>query len=1068
MHDTYHDLETYCATPIKDGTHRYAEDAEVLLWAFAGAKGEPRVWDLRSKSLWEANEKGQVTEVWRAPEDSDQLLVPRPLWDMLNDPEALVWFHNGAAFDFVVLDRGMPWFTRLVPPARRRDTMVQAYCHALPGALDKLGAILKLNEDDQKLKDEGKRYIQLFCKPQANGTYNHRESHPEEWVGFVRYAARDIITMRAARRLMPQWNYREGKQMDLWQAHLRMTCRGMFTDRELAEAAIDTAEREKKRMARRVNTLTAGAVAAATQRDKLLNFLKPILAEHGVDLPDLTADTIERRLDDENLPASVKELMLLRLRASMNSVSKYKTLVRGVNSDGRLRGCSQFRGAGRTGRTAHRMFQPGNLPRPAYKDYAFIETGIEAIKAGCLDLVTDNVMEMCASAVRGVIVAPPGKKLVIADLSNIEGRVAAWLAGEHWKLDAFRAYDAGEGPDLYVIAYCKSFNVALAAWDGDKNKRQIGKVEELMFQYEGGVGAWITGAATYGIDLDAMTEAVYPTLPPDVVGEAESFLHWRYGEATEAFRKRTLKLKARRDAGPTEDVDPTNWALELDAEEARSQDRFEADKLLARMGLPEKTFVTCDSLKRLWRRAHPAIVSYWAELKDTVIEAINNPGATLTARKIKVRRDGQWLRLGLPSGRALCYPNPRLTKDGAIAYTGQNPYTKTWGEVKTYGGKIFENCLSRGTLVLTSTGWVPIIDVTVGMRVWDGEEWVSHEGCIYRGNRTTITTFGVRMTPDHKVLTTEGWRCASSCEGHHRANCGLPDGYPVPRQRRSTIALGRGMSVWQDPRYGRQRLYQVGEAREHQFMWLHEGCNDQRAQHKTRNVTASALRRVAQHARSVCIAFASCMGELRRAGDQGLRTLARGVQQLLVGHGSLVFARTDAGAQGQQPGLLSNELRMGDTLRAGPQHPEESTSTHPCRHDDVQGGCRTLRREVHHAALATGQPLANGESVESVFDLINCGPRHRFVVWGDGAPLIVHNCVQAVANDQFLEPLPAIEEAGFEPVLDIHDEWVCEADAARDDLSADRLAGLMCMDLGWNVGLPLAAAGFETDRYHKE
>lgn len=32
-----------------------------------------------------------------------------------------------------------------------------------------------------------------------------------------------------------------------------------------------------------------------------------------------------------------------------------------------------------------------------------------------------------------------------------------------------------------------------------------------------------------------------------------------------------------------------------------------------------------------------------------------------------------------------------------------------------------------------------------------------------------------------------------------------------------------------------------------------------------------------------------------------------------------------------------------------------------------------------------------------VFDLLNCGPRQRFVVLGNDGPMVVHNCVQAVA-----------------------------------------------------------------------
>ena len=49
-------------------------------------------------------------------------------------------------------------------------------------------------------------------------------------------------------------------------------------------------------------------------------------------------------------------------------------------------------------------------------------------------------------------------------------------------------------------------------------------------------------------------------------------------------------------------------------------------------------------------------------------------------------------------------------------------------------GKIAElACIAEGSLVLTDRGEVPIEQVTTEMKVWDGAEWVSHEGVVYRG-----------------------------------------------------------------------------------------------------------------------------------------------------------------------------------------------------------------------------------------------------------------------------------------------------------------------------------------------
>jgi DNA polymerase len=81
---------------------------------------------------------------------------------------------------------------------------------------------------------------------------------------------------------------------------------------------------------------------------------------------------------------------------------------------------------------------------------------------------------------------------------------------------------------------------------------------------------------------------------------------------------------------------------------------------------------------------------------------------------------------------------------------------------------------------------------------------------------------------------------------------------------------------------------------------------------------------------------------------------------------------------------------------------------------------------------------------------------------------VFENVVQAAACDVLLETGEPIEAAGFEPVMSVHDEWLCEAPGDRDDLSAARLSDLMCAENAWNAGLPLAAAGFETRRYYKE
>ncbi|EOI2369671.1 DNA polymerase [Klebsiella aerogenes] len=623
------DLETYCEIPINNGTHAYAEGVEVMLFAWAIDDEPVSVWDLTA---------GEP--------------IPSRLRKAIADPDTILYFHN-SHFDRTVLRHAMPEFA---PPVERwRDTMVQALAHSLPGALGALCEVLGVPQDKAKDK-EGKSLIQLFCKPRPKNSKLRRatsKTHPAEWQRFVAYAGLDIEAMREVYKRLPKWNY-QGAELALWHRDQRVNDRGVCMDVQLAQAAIEAVDLEQKRLAKRTQVMTDGEVQAATQRDAMI---KHIVESYGVELPDMQRSTLERRIADPDLPSPVKELLAIRLQASTTSTSKYKSLMKGISSDGRLRGTLQFCGASRTGRWAGRLFQPQNLPRPTLEQER-IDEGIEALKSGCADLLFDNVMELTSSALRGCIMAPAGKKLVVSDLSNIEGRKLAWLAGEQWKLDAFRAYDTlildqsgapiwdaaakdykRRGPDLYKLAYAKAFNITPE--EVTKYQRQIGKVMELGLGFGGGVAAFLTFALVYGLDLEELATAALPNIPRDVQREAKSW----YDESVK--RKATY-------------------------------------------GLSERVFIACDSLKRLWRRAHPETCDFWYQLERTVRAAIATPKKTLYCGYLKVRRDGAWLRIQLPSGRALCYPSPSIEK-GNITYMGINSYSRKWQRLKTYGGKLVEN-----------------------------------------------------------------------------------------------------------------------------------------------------------------------------------------------------------------------------------------------------------------------------------------------------------------------------------------------------------------------------------------
>ena len=76
---------------------------------------------------------------------------------------------------------------------------------------------------------------------------------------------------------------------------------------------------------------------------------------------------------------------------------------------------------------------------------------------------------------------------------------------------------------------------------------------------------------------------------------------------------------------------------------------------------------------------------------------------------------------------------------------GVNGHLRQKGKIATLA------CIAEGELVLTDKGLVPIENLTKTHKLWDGENWVSHDGVIYKGIGEVIEYDGLRATKDHIV-----------------------------------------------------------------------------------------------------------------------------------------------------------------------------------------------------------------------------------------------------------------------------------------------------------------------------
>jgi hypothetical protein len=86
------------------------------------------------------------------------------------------------------------------------------------------------------------------------------------------------------------------------------------------------------------------------------------------------------------------------------------------------------------------------------------------------------------------------------------------------------------------------------------------------------------------------------------------------------------------------------------------------------------------------------------------------------------------------------------------------PITKSDKNERFLGKATILGCFGPDTLVLTNRGYIRIVEVKKTDMVWDGVEWVSHQGIIYQGEQECHEQNGIAITPKHEILTEHGWR----------------------------------------------------------------------------------------------------------------------------------------------------------------------------------------------------------------------------------------------------------------------------------------------------------------------
>ena len=468
------DLETYSDVDLgKCGVYRYVEgDFHILLCAYAFDDEDVKIVDLAC---------GEEMPVEVADAIFDDSVI-KAAWN--------------AQFERTCLSR---FFGKQLPPDSWQCSMVWAASLSLPLALKNAALVLKTGEQKDRAGEDLIRYFSIPCKPtKSNGgrTRNLPEHAPEKWQNFKDYCLQDVRTERDIRKVLERFPLQE-HEWDYYHMDQRINDRGVLIDRKLVTQAITCDLMLSEEMAKKAYELTG------LENPNSVSQLKSWLEDRGIEVSSLGKKDVAGMiadLDKNSADGEALEMMKLRLQMAKSSVKKYQAADRYICEDGRAHGLFQFSGANRTQRWAGRGIQLQNLPQ---NHISTLDEARDLVKMGCFDMVESiygNTPDILSQLIRTMLVPKPGCEFIVADFSAIEARVLAWLAGEQWRLDAFK-----RGDDIYCASASQMFGVPVVKHGINGDLRQKGKVAELACGYGGASGALISmGALDMGLKEDEL------------------------------------------------------------------------------------------------------------------------------------------------------------------------------------------------------------------------------------------------------------------------------------------------------------------------------------------------------------------------------------------------------------------------------------------------------------------------------------------------------------------------------------------------------------------------------------
>jgi hypothetical protein len=295
-------------------------------------------------------------------------------------------------------------------------------------------------------------------------------------------------------------------------------------------------------------------------------------------------------------------------------------------------------------------------------------------------------------------------------------------------------------------------------------------------------------------------------------------------------------------------------------------------------------------------------------------------------------------------------------------------------------------CLGGSVKVLTDRGWKPIVDVKLTDKLWDGEEWVTHEGVIFQGIKKTLSIAGITATEDHLFLAKSSWVSAKEA----RRNTDILSQMLARGSQNLPLRGTLGVSV---ERFKNLSFLAIAEAESflQRFRGFYAGALPS-AGVAAQCKEGQAEKYLPEHM--------TCFAKTKKSEtnfETHFREPYNAAQTPITG----LTSHTEA----EELLSINRGLETG-YQRCGTCYPLRDTMTllkNWIASTTIRGmnpailGLSTEKRTVKIEERLESSKKRS-QNLKPVYDIVNAGPRHRFTILSDRGPIISHNCFTLAKN----------------------------------------------------------------------